>query len=293
MKKKIIRKIPFILFSFITLVIVSGCVKLVLRSSHSVVTNLTQAVFEECDPRLAELSIPSELKILEGILKNDPGNKHLLISLCTGFTGYSLLFVEQEDPEWASSLYLRARNYGLRALGAEEQALNERGVHKEAIMDLLRGIGKSDIESLFWTTMSWNAWINLNLDKPHALSQIGISEACLKKILDIEPDFMYGSPYVLMGTILSAKPKMLGGDADAAKGFFEKAMDSSNGDFLLVHYFFAKYYAVRVQNKALFLQLISLAEEYPPDRVKGACLINSVMKKRILRLKKDMDKLFF
>jgi hypothetical protein len=111
--------------------------------------------------------------------------------------------------------------------------------------------------------------------------------------LDIEPDFLYGSPYVLMGTILSAKPKMLGGDADAARAHFDKAMDLSKGEFLLVHYYFAKYYAVRVQNRSLFLQLISLAEKYPPDRVKGVCLINAVMKKRILRLKNDTDKLFF
>ena len=36
-----------------------------------------------------------------------------------GFTGYAMLFVEEEDPERASRLYLRARRYGLKAIGME------------------------------------------------------------------------------------------------------------------------------------------------------------------------------
>ncbi|MDZ7697032.1 MAG: hypothetical protein U5R49_08975 [Deltaproteobacteria bacterium] len=36
-----------------------------------------------------------------------------------GFTGYAMLFVEEASPERASMLYLRARSYGMRALGVK------------------------------------------------------------------------------------------------------------------------------------------------------------------------------
>jgi hypothetical protein len=257
------------------------------------VTNITETVFEECDPELAELSIPAELKILEGVLKNDPENKQILTSLCMGFTGYSMLFIEEKDTERASGLYLRARNYGLRALYNKTPLLNAVNVRKELIVKILENMDSSDIDALFWTTMSWNAWINLNLDKPSALSQLGIAELCLKKMIKIRPDYLYGSPYILMGTILAAKPKMLGGNATASRKYFDMAMDLSKGKFLLVHYFYAKHYAVRAQDKTLFIKLITQAKNFSPDINKDVCLINAVMKKRILQLKENMDELFF
>ena len=96
-----------------------------------------------------------------------------------------------------------------------------------------------------------------------------------------------------MGTINAAKPKMLGGDAVVAKDFFERSMELSKGKFLLAHYFFAKYYATRSQDKRLFLRLIKEAEKTPPEIAEDVCLINAVMRQRLLQLKENMDELFF
>jgi len=49
---------------------------------------------------------------MEGLLKNDPENKKILTTLAMGFAGYSLLFIEPEDPERAASFYLRHWNTG-------------------------------------------------------------------------------------------------------------------------------------------------------------------------------------
>jgi hypothetical protein len=73
---------------------------------------------------------------------------------------------------------------------------------------------------LFWTTMAWNAWVNLNLDKPAAIGESALAEACLKRVLEIEPEFYHGAPYVLMGTLLAARPKMLGGNAPEGQNLF-------------------------------------------------------------------------
>ena len=103
--------------SFCCLLFLSGCLKIMLRSSPSLYQNFSEAIFEECDPELAKESIPANLKIMEGLLKSDPDNKDILRLLCMGYSGYALLFVEENDPNRASDLYLRAREYGRRALG--------------------------------------------------------------------------------------------------------------------------------------------------------------------------------
>ena len=112
--KRILKKL--ILISLL-LPLLTGCVKLITQFSPNLIPNLTQTFFEECDSELARVSLPADLKLLEGLLKNDPQNKQLLTALCMGFTGYSALFLEEKDPERASLFYLRARNYGLKALG--------------------------------------------------------------------------------------------------------------------------------------------------------------------------------
>lgn len=257
-----------------------------LHVTSPLIPNLTSAFFEECDLELAEQSLPAELKLMEGLLKSAPQNKELLTALCMGFTGYAMLFVEEEAPERASRLYLRARRYGLKAMGIED-------ANHQPILARLSAMDKGQIEPLFWVTMSWNGWINLNLDKPAALGELTASQECLKRVMKIDPEYFYGSPYIISGSMLAARPKILGGDAAKAKEFFTKAMAASNGKFFLAQYYYAKYYAVRVQDKELFLNLIEEVEQAPLDQLKEACLINSAIKEKMKGLKEMADELFF
>ncbi len=270
----------------------TGCVKMALRLTPSFIPRLSQTFFEECDADLAGASLPASLKLMEGLLKNDPENRRILTALCTGFSGYALLFVEDENPETASSLYLRARDYGLKALGWQVPSRGMGNLASNVIRKRLESVGSGGLEALFWTTMAWNAWINLNLDQPAALGQLSAAQACLERVLEIKPDFFYGAPYILMGTILSAMPGPLGGDAAKARQFFEKSLEMSKGKFFLAQYYFARYYAVRAQNKRLFLKLIEQVRKTAPDELREVCLINAVMKRKIDHLQEMTDDLF-
>jgi len=270
----------------------AGCVKLGLRLTPSLIPNLSKAFFEECDPFLARQSLPADLKLMEGLLKNAPENRQLLTALCMGFAGYSMLFIEEEDPERASRLYLRARDYGFKALGWFRPMPEKPGWNRDIILGGLAELGEADIEALFWTTMSWNAWLSLNLDKPVALAQLNVAKACLNRVLEIAPDYFHGTPYVLMGSILAAMPASLGGDARAAQGFFQEAIELSSGKFLLAHYYYARHYAVRTQRKELFLRLLREVERTSPNELRDVCLINSVMRQKARRLAAMAEELF-
>jgi tetratricopeptide (TPR) repeat protein len=263
-----------------------------LKFAPSFIPNLSQTFFEECDPVLAEQSLPASLKLMEGLLKNDPENKQILTALCTAFTGYAMLYVEEDDPEAASSLYLRARAYGFKALGRKAPFSNESHLKKDDIKDRVNAIGEGDLEILFWTVMAWNAWINLNLDKPAALGQLNTAQSCLDRILELKPDYFYGSPYIMKGTILAAVPGPLGGDETKARECFEKALQMGDGKFFLTQYYFARYYAVRTQDKELFLDLIEEVQSTSPETLKEVCLINAVMKQKTKRLLDMSEDLF-
>ena len=286
--KKVLR-FASITFGFL---LFTGCMQVALRASPSLFPNFAATIFEECDPELAKASIPSNLKLMEGLLKNDPNNNKILTTLSMGFAGYALLFVESEDSERASLLYLRALDYGIRALGDKGAPLHNRDSGPEPMKAALRTMDQSDLEALFWTTLSWNAWINLNLDKPSALAQLSVSEACLKRILELDECFFYGAPHILMGASLAARPPLLGGNPEKAKGHFEKAMQQTHRKFYLAQVYFAKYYAVRVQNKELFVRSLAEVIHGNPTELKEVCLINKVMQSRARELAKQAEDLF-
>jgi len=281
------KKTALSLYLFVLpMVCFAGCTSLAVNAASSLLPNLTSVFFEECDLELARQSLPAQLKLTEGLLKNAPGNREFLTALCMGYTGYAMLFVEEENPERASRLYQRARVYGLRAIGIEKP------IH-QAIQDRLKEIDAGDIQPLFWIAMSWNGWINLNLDKPAALGELSTAEACLDRVMEIDPDYFFGTPYLIAGSMLAARPTMLGGNTAKAKDYFSRAMAASNGAFFLAPYYYAKYYAVRVQDKALFLELIRRVEQGRPDQLKEVCLINAAVQQKIKGLKETADELFF
>lgn len=270
----------------------SGCVKMALRSAPSFIPNLSQAFFEECDPNLAKQALPAALKLMEGLLKNDPENRQILTNLCMGYTGYAMLFIEDDNPDEASQLYLRARDYGLKALGKKSPLLNEVNVENKIAADRISSIKDDGLETLFWTTAAWNAWINLNLNDPKAIGQAPVAKACLERVQELNANYFFCMPYILDAIIASAMPGPLSAEREKAKAVFEKAIDLTDGKFFLAHYSFARYYAVRAQDKELFLRLINAVEHTPASEIKEVCLINAVMKQKMQRLKERLNDLF-
>jgi len=288
--KKVLILIGII--SCFNLMLLNGCMRTILRSNHSLYRNFAEVIFEECDPALARSSIPANLKVMEGLLKSDPDNKYILQFLSMGYCGYALLFVETDDRDRASELYLRAKRYGLKALGRKGLVFSRSEINPEALRKALLEMGPEELEALFWFTLSWNSWLNLNLDRPAALGQLASAQACLERIMEINPHYFYGLPYVLMAVIYSARPDMLGGDVKKAESYFNKAFESSHNKFFLVHYYYARYYTVRIQDREAFTAVMKKIDKGDPEELKGVCLINQVMKVRSQELRRSADDLF-
>ncbi len=261
--------------------------------SPAFLQNFSDTVFEECDPDLAREAIPANLLLMKGLLKSDPKNRKILTLLSMGFSGYGMLFLENDEPERASQFYLRARGYGIRTLGDKGNALVEPGAKIESVQAALEAMGTRDFEAMFWTAVSWNAWINLNLDKPDTFTQLGPSKAFLERILEINENYLYGFPHILMGVNLAARPPMFGGDVLGAKAHFEKALALGDRKFFLAQYYFARYYTSRSQDKKLFFKLLDEVISGDPQDLKDVCLINTIIQSRAGRLRETADDLFF
>jgi hypothetical protein len=277
------RSIPFILTM---LILFGGCSieRLAVRSTIGFVENSLIAIEEESDLVLAEQSIASNLKLLEGLIKSDPRNRKLLILAARGYTSYALGFVEESDPERAVRLYLRARDYGLRGLNLDRDFSSLLTLPFEDFEQKMSDIPDRDIPFLFWTANAWAGAIQLEFGNPELLASLPRVEAMMKVVLDREESYYFAGPHIFFGLLYSSKPILFGGNPAKGKEHFDRALELTGGKYLIIKVFYAQTYAVQTLEEELFGTLLTSVIESPADLMPDQMLVNTIAKKRAERL---------
>lgn len=273
------NKFFFFLFS---LVLFNSCSleKFVIRQTGTLLDYGVVALYEETDLVLAEQALASDIKLLEGMLKGDPENEHLLMLTSQAIAGYALGFTEDEFPDRAKILYLRARDYAARVLLQNEFNLTEDNITIDEYNHKVKSISEDNLNALFWAAFSWAGWINLNLDNPQAFVDLPKVEALMNRVIEIDSTYYHGAGLLFFGSIWGTKPRMLGGDPEKAKMYFDKNLEITKGNFLLSYVYYAKYYAAKILDEDLFRKQLKIVKETHEDVLPGEQLLNAIAKKK-------------
>jgi hypothetical protein len=271
----------FLLFLF-TLIFLYSCSldKFVIRQTSTLLDYGVEALYEETDLILAEQALASNIKLLEGMIKGDPENEHLLMLTSQAIAGYALGFVEDESPERAKPLYLRARDYAARVLLKNDFNLTKENILLEEYNQKVKLIEDDNLDAIFWSAFAWAGWINLSLDNPQAFIDLPKVEALMNRVLEIDSTYYHGAGLLFFGSIWGTKPKMLGGDPEKAKHYFDKNLEVTNGNFLLSYVYYAKYYAAKTLNEDLFRKQLKIVKDTPEDVLPGEQFLNAIAKKK-------------
>ncbi len=273
--------------------IFAGCSiqKLALKTTSGLFAYGIQALYSEPDLEIAEIAIASNLKLLEGFHLADPKNKTMLQLLLEGYSGYSLAFLEDHQPERASLFYLRARDYGFTLL--KQTKAYKKGIpQKEAdFVARLPFIKTSELPALFWTAFAWAGWINLNRDDPQAAFDLSKVKAMMSRVIELDETFFFGSAHLFWGSTYGSVPRMLGGDPEKAKEHFERAIAISEAKFLIAYVYYVQFHAITTLNESLFDELLYKVSNAPQDILPGYELLTSVAKRKARELAAQKDEL--
>lgn len=199
------------------------------------------------DPELVRKAIPFGLKLQESFLASLPKDGKLLLSACSGFTGYAYAFVETDAVvlgeehhdesralrDEALSLYVRARNYCLRALDVRFKGVSERLYKSPKTAFAKIKVKKDDVPLLYWTAASWGSAISLGLDKIELVGDFPAVRTLADLAMRLDPDWNRGALYELMMT-LDSLPEAMGGAPDnkreqVLKSHFDHAVQLQQG----------------------------------------------------------------
>jgi len=254
--------------------------------------DVARAAAKQSDPTVVRAGTPAYLMLLDGLIEASPDSARLVLAGCQAYSTYASLFTAEADQARTAALYARAREYGFRALSTRADLRGALSGTLPGFSLVLERFRKGDVPALFCTASSWAKWTAANLDNLEALAELPLLEATMERILELDESYSYGSPHLLLGTYLAAKPAILGGDMAKAKEHFDRALVLADGKFLPAKVLYAKYYVRRIQDRELFVRTLEEVLNTPADTVPELTLSNAMAKEQAKELLEKTDEYF-
>lgn len=254
--------------------------QMVARSSASILDSGVDAMNQETDTQLAASAIPANLKLVEGLIVEDPRNTRLLENAAQGFHGYAFGFVELEDPQRALELYARCFDYGARALQVRGVNVDLAQASPDEIESAVSRLRKSAVPALFWTASCQAKQIDLNREDPVLIARLAGSERLMNRALELQPDYFYGSVYLFYGVYYGSRPPMFGGNFDLAEDYFSKARAVTDGKLLMIDVLQAEYLERQRLNRERFNELLATVIDTPVGSFPEMALVNQIARER-------------
>ncbi len=255
------------------------------------------------DPEFVCESIPFALSTIEGMIRKQPESERLLLAATQGFTQYAYVCVEteailleeadyrrsREQFDRALHLFLRAKAYGLRGLDLRYPGLEDRlrTEPDSAVADTTL----EDVALLYWTAASWGAAISRGSDRPDLIADLPAVVAMMERVLALDERFGDGAIHDVF-VMIRGLPAEMGGDAEAAREHFERALELNGGRMAGTYATYATSVVQAEQDRQSFVALMEQALAVDPDEDPDHRLQNLVTQKRARYMLDHIDDYF-
>ncbi len=280
--------------ALLPLLLLSACSMgtVVVRSTQTILDSGIVAMNRETDLDLAKAAMPANLKLLEGMLIEDPGNQPLRLYAAEGFYGYAYGFVEIEDRERAKQLYRRCYEHARLALSQSGVSLDPEISTEQEFETAVARAGKAAVPAMFWTASCLGNWVNLNRDNPAGIAELSSTAILMRRVLELDETFYYGGAHLFFGVFYGGRAPLFGGNYERAEQHFERAHEINQEQLLLVDLLYAEYLARQRLDQDAFHKHLTRILESPVNLNPDLALINAIARQRAAILIKSEDDWF-
>ncbi len=296
------------LLSVMLIVIINGCSirRLAVNSLADTLASEGLSVYAtDDDPELIGEALPFALKTIESLLQMTPKHRGLLVTAASGFVQYAHAYVlspanslESIDLETARKgrarakrLFLRARDYGLRAL-----ELSSPGITQMLIKDpptAVRLLKRDDVPELYWTGVAWGSAISVAKDDMALVGDVPIVQALLERALQLDESWGDGAIHEFFLVFNAGRSEAEGGGIEKAEAHFARAMELNGGRSIAPLVSLAETVCVKQQDRQRFKSLLSEALAFDVNLYPEKRLSNILAQRRAAELLKNIDELFY
>jgi predicted anti-sigma-YlaC factor YlaD len=189
----------------------------------------TSVFASETDPQLVADALPFALKLYETLLQSDPENRSLLEATAEGFVSYANAFIhtpatmlgyeeldrQKEMLSRAKSMYLRGRDYALRALEVDYPGFTA-AVKAGKGRAELQEMDEENVKTLYWAAAGWMGAISAAGFDTAMLMELPRPVALAARGLELDEEYGQGALHGLFIDIYGGVPseQMLYGSSD-------------------------------------------------------------------------------
>ncbi len=269
-----------------------GCAAILNRASQRVSDQLNRAILNNEDPATIRDGLPAYLIMLDALAEGESPSPSTLMAAAELHSAYAGNFVPDSEPDRQKRLVAKAMRYVRRATCQEYLelcAVLDRDA--QSFEEALRLVPEKKVTSLYALASVWSTYVQINRDDWGAVADLPKIEILLKRIVEVEPQFKDGMPYVYLGVLNSILPEAVGGKPDVGKAYFEKAWELSGSKNLMAKTYQAGFYARLVFDRAVHDQLLNEVLESDPV-APSFTLINTLAQEKARTLLESGDDFF-
>jgi hypothetical protein len=198
---------------------------------------------------------------------------------------------------WATRarwMYLRARNVGFELLRSSADGFDDARAGGLPAFERWLDAEFDDAEqapALLWTGYSWGSAINVSLEDPELIADLGMAKALVQRSVELDPRYYNAAGLTFLGYAEAGFPEALGGNPEAGQRSFERALTLTERHALIIQVNYAKSYAVATGNRELFVQLLEEVVN-ATDQGNEVRLSNKIAQRRARRYLANIDQYF-
>lgn len=259
-------------------------------ATNGMAENLSAAIMNQDDPETVRDGAPAYLLMLDSFIEGSPDDASMLGAAAELYAAYGVVFVD--DKQRAHRLTSRALSYGQQSLCASNKTAC--GIEKLTFKDFentLKKLDKSDAASLFTFGLTSIAYIKVHSDDWGAMAKLPRVESVLKQVQKLDPQYQAVQVEHFLAVLNTIRPPALGGDFDAGKAHYERALALSGGKDLSINVDYARYYARTLYDRELHDRLLNDVMSAEPNQ-DGYTLFNTLAQREAQELLDAADDYF-
>ncbi|MFT5208582.1 MAG: hypothetical protein ACI9CE_000296 [Flavobacterium sp.] len=270
------------------LLLINGCASLMSSVTSGIADDLANTILNSSDVETVKEGIPAYLLMIDSFLRSSPDNSNLLLA-ASNLNGAFSVFTDGERSELLTQ---KSLDYAMRAACLEIKMLcGFQNLNFESYQLVVDKLDVKDVPLAFSLGVAWAGWLQAHSGDWNAIAQLAKVKYLMAKVLELNPSHDNGGPHLYMGGLETILPASMGGRPEKGRQHFERAIELSNGEFLLAKVVFAEQYAKLTFNKTLHDQLLNEVIAADPV-VEGMTLTNTLAQQRAKVLLDDSDEYF-